>query len=140
VVYISDQIREQVITRAKERCEYCLTQQVIVISMEIDHIVPQSAGGETNLENLCYACISCNGSKLDSQTGVDPDTGSDVQLFNPRLQKWQEHFRWSTDGLHVIGITSVGRATIDRLRMNRDKIIRSRQRWVEAGWHPPDTI
>jgi len=140
VVYIPDQIREQVITRAKERCEYCQTQQVIVISMEIDHIIPQSADGETELENLCYACISCNGSKLNSQTGIEPDTGDVTQLFNPRTQSWQEHFRWSTDGIRVIGITAIGCATINRLRMNRDAIIRSRQRWVEAGWHPPDTI
>ena len=139
MTYIPDRIREQVIDRARERCEYCQTQQVIVISMEIDHIIPESAGGSTELDNLCYACISCNGSKLDSQVGVDPNTNEEVPLFNPRLQSWTEQFRWSDDGLRLVGLTSLGRATINRLRMNRDAILRSRQRWVEAGWHPPDT-
>lgn len=140
MVYIPDQIRAQVIRRAKERCEYCQTQQVIVVSMEIDHIIPQSSKGKTELENLCYACISCNGSKLHFQTGIEPDTGNEIQLFNPRTQTWQDHFRWSEDGIRILGITEIGRATINRLRMNRDAIIRARQRWVEAGWHPPDII
>lgn len=139
MAYIPDQLREQVIVRAKERCEYCQTQQVIVISMEIDHMLPQSAGGKTELENLCYACISCNGSKLNAQVGIDPDTGENVPLFNPRTQSWLEQFRWSEDGLYLIGITAIGRATINRLRMNRDTIIKSRQRWVDAGWHPPNS-
>ena len=37
----------------------------------------------------------------------------------------------------VIGLTAVGRATIVRLRMNRDVVVKSRRRWVVAGWHPP---
>lgn len=139
MAYIPERMRLQVIERARERCEYCQTQQVIVISMEIDHIIPTSAGGVTELNNLCYACISCNGSKLDSQVGLDPNTDEEVLLFNPRLQLWKEHFRWSQDGLRLIGLTPVARATISRLRMNRDAIIKSRQRWVEVGWHPPNT-
>lgn len=107
--------------------------------MEIDHIVPESAGGETEPGNLCYACISCNGSKLDFQTGIDLETSEETPLFNPRVQIWSEHFKWSNNGIRIIGLTEVGRATINRLRINRDIIIKSRQRWVEAGWHPPKT-
>ena len=81
-------LRHQVIERAKGRCEYCQTQQQIVVSMEIDHIVPESVGGETNLENLCLACIGCNGFKLGYQTSIDPETGRVVNLFNPRKQDW----------------------------------------------------
>ena len=123
--------------RALGRCEYCQTQQVIVVSMEIDHIVPESAGGETTLANLCLACIGCNGFKLDFQTGIDPETENEVRLFNPRLQNWHDHFQWSDEGLWITGLTAVGRATITRLRMNRDAVVNARRRWVEAGWHPP---
>jgi hypothetical protein len=34
---ISDNLRQQVIERARGRCEYCQTQQIIVVAMEIDH-------------------------------------------------------------------------------------------------------
>lgn len=134
---ISDNLRQQVIERARERCEYCQTQQIIVVAMEIDHIIPESAGGETNLDNLCLACVGCNGFKLDFQIGIDPDTEKEAPLFNPRTQNWHEHFKWNGDGLNIIGLTATGRATVVRLRMNRDAVVNSRRRWVEAGWHPP---
>jgi 5-methylcytosine-specific restriction endonuclease McrA len=71
---ISDNLRQQVTERALGRCEYCQTQQAIVVAMEIDHIIPESAGGETQPDNLALACIGCNGYKLDFQIGIDPDT------------------------------------------------------------------
>jgi hypothetical protein len=137
MAYISESLREEVTERARGRCEYCKTQQVIVVSMEIDHIVPESADGETILDNLCLACVGCNGFKLDFQSGLDPETGQETPLYNPRVQDWHHHFRWSDDGLRVVGLTAVGRATTARLRMNRDAVVNSRRRWVEAGWHPP---
>jgi hypothetical protein len=137
MAYLSEILRQEVIGRAHGCCEYCQTQQVIVVSMAIDHIVPQSAGGETTLDNLCLICVGCNGFKLDFQTGIDPDTGEETTLFSPRVQSWRDHFRWSDDGLEIVGLTSVGRATIVRLRMNRNAVVESRRRWVEAGWHPP---
>jgi hypothetical protein len=81
--------------------------------------------------------VGCNGFKLDFQSGIDPETEQEARLFNPRVQDWHDHFRWSDDGLRVNGLTAVGRATIARLRMNRDALVNSRRRWVEAGWHPP---
>lgn len=139
MAYLSDKLRQRVIKRANGRCEYCQTQQVIVVSMQIDHILPESAGGDSTLDNLCLACIGCNGFKLNFQQAIDPQTGQDVDLFNPRLQKWGDHFQWRDDGLEILGLTPTGRATIIRLRMNRDAVIESRRRWVEAGWHPPKT-
>lgn len=134
---ISPAFREFVIHRAKGLCEYCQTPMVIVIEMEIDHIKPESLGGETTPENSCLACISCNSHKRDSITAVGPQTGQVVPLFNPRLQIWDEHFRWSEDGTLLIGLTSIGRATIARLKINREVVVNARQRWVKAGWHPP---
>lgn len=137
MAHIPNYLREQIVERASGRCEYCQTQQVIVVSMEIDHIVPEAAGGETKLDNLCLACVGCNGFKLAFQTGIDPETNEETSLFNPRVQDWNDHFRWSEDGLRVVGLTAIGRATIMRLRMNRQGVAASRRRWVEAGWHPP---
>lgn len=105
--------------------------------MEIDHIIPISAGGSNDSENLCLTCRGCNTYKQDFQTGLDPDTNDEVELFNPRLHKWSTHFQWVEDGTIILGLTASGRATIQRLRMNRPEVVRARQRWVQAGWHPP---
>ena len=137
MAYVSRDLRERVTRRANSLCEYCKTAQAIVIEMEIDHIVPESAGGLTEELNLCLACISCNHFKHDFQTGLDPETSQTVQLFNPRTQIWNEHFAWNEQKTHVIGLTPVGRATVERMNMNRDLIVKARQRWVQAGWHPP---
>ncbi len=137
MAYISTALREQVITRAKGRCEYCQTPQNIVIDMQIDHVIPESAAGLTNGDNLCLACVGCNQYKGDHQTGIDPQTNTTVPLFNPRLQSWAEHFTWDTTGTLLIGLTDSGRATVERLKTNRLIVVQARERWVKAGWHPP---
>ena len=137
MVRITNALRQQVRERAYGLCEYCQTAQIIVVTMEIDHIVPQIAGGATELDNLCLTCRGCNSFKQDYQTSIDPDTGVEVPLFNPRSQNWNDHFQWREDGLIILGLTPTGRATIERLRMNRDGIVASRRLWVQAGWHPP---
>jgi hypothetical protein len=137
MAYLSEVLRQQVFKRAGGRCEYCQTQQVIVVSMEIDHILPESAGGSSDLENLCLACIGCNAFKQDFQNGIDPETQTEVRLFNPRRDLWAQHFRWSEDGITLIGLSPEGRATIPRLKMNRVEVCESRRLWVSTGWHPP---
>lgn len=134
---IPKKIRWQVIERAKARCEYCQTQQAIVGYMEIDHIVPVSAGGSNDIDNLSLACHVCNHSKLDAETSIDAETGEEVSLFNPRHQKWSEHFYWNEDKTMIVGLTAIGRATIIRLKMNNAEIVKARSIWVAAGWHPP---
>ncbi|MBN1430764.1 MAG: HNH endonuclease [Anaerolineae bacterium] len=134
---ISDDLRQQVIDRAVGRCEYCQAPLAIVVEMEVDHIIPQSAGGQTKIDNLCLACVGCNGFKLAFQEAEDPETGETTFLFNPRLHKWSEHFAWSEDGTTAIGLTPTGRATIARLRMNRERMVAARRLWSQAGWHPP---
>jgi hypothetical protein len=134
---VSKEQRQQVTERANGLCEYCQTAEIIVVMLEVDHIKPESAGGATHLDNLCFICRGCNSFKHDFQTAVDPDTSQSVALFNPRQDRWEDHFKWSDDGTLVIGLSPTGRATIDRLRMNRDGIVASRRLWVEAGWHPP---
>lgn len=60
-----------------------------------------------------------------------------VPLFNPRTQVWHNHFVWSDDKTHIIGITRQGRATVVALKLNNQDIVAARSLWVQAGWHPP---
>lgn len=138
MAYISKELREKVVTRVKGIFEYCQTAQTIVVEREVDHIVPESTGGLTEEHNLCLTCISCNHFKRDYRTGIDPATDQMMALFNPRTQIWREHFEWSEGWTRIIGLTPTGRATIQRLNMNRDLVIKARERWVKAGWHPPN--
>src|SRR5258708_22598911 len=98
--------------------------------MAVDHIVPVIAGGKTVLDNMCISCPGCNSFKQDFQTAVDPQNQRETALFNPRIQTWIEHFQWSENGTQIIGLTAIGRATIDRLRMNRESVVAARRLWV----------
>ena len=80
----------------------------------------------------------CNRHKSDKIEAVDPETGASHLLFNPRTQTWKEHFRWSGNGIYVIGLTPIGRATVIALHLSDDpRALKVRRRWVSAGWHPP---
>jgi len=137
--YIAKNLREEVYKRASWRCEYCQTDQGITGGqMTIDHIIPTARDGQSVLSNLCFACGWCNSFKSDKITGIDPLTGVEMPIFNPREQIWNKHFEWGSDGIFVIGRTPTGRATVDALKMNNEYIIPARRRWVSVGWHPPD--
>jgi hypothetical protein len=103
---------------------------------EIEHVLPLSAGGQTTLNNLALACPACNRYKGDRQSVLDPDTGQDIALFNPRTQRWSQHFRWSDDLTEVVGQTSSGRVTVALLHMNRPAVCRFRVALRELGLHP----
>lgn len=105
--------------------------------LEIEHILPEAVGGPTTRENLWLACTRCNDFKSDRMTGIDPDSGQQVGLFNPRSQAWTEHFAWSPDGTRIHGRTPIGRATVEALHLNNDFIVIARAFWVEAGRWPP---
>jgi len=137
-VRIPQTLRGEVAARADYRCGYCRTPQAYTaMPMHIEHIVPLAVGGSSTEDNLWLACPLCNGSKGTQTSGVDPESGAEVSLFNPRLQTWAEHFRWSADGVLIVGRTAQGRATIVALKLNNAHLMAARRRWVLAGWHPP---
>ncbi len=136
--YIPESLRNQIAETDPRRCCYCLTSEANSgIPMTHDHIKPISKGGKTTFDNVCLACRSCNEFKGDATEATDPLIGETVPLFNPRLQRWSDHFAWSVDGTTVEGLTPSGRATIIRLQMNNSVIVAARWRWTISGWHPP---
>jgi heterodisulfide reductase subunit B len=136
--YIPENLKIQIEQTDRQQCCYCLTSEANSgIPMTHDHILPRSKSGETNLQNLCLACRTCNEFKSDTTQANDPLTGETVLLFNPRLQEWAKHFAWSSDSTRVEGLTAIGRATTITLRMNNAIIVAARWRWTISGWHPP---
>ncbi len=131
-------LRQQVREHAGHRCEYGRTSEWLSgLLCEIDHIVPRSLGGPTTADNLCLACAACNGYKQASTQATDPESGGQVALFNPRQQRWHEHFVWSEDGTLIIGLTACGRATAVALRLNHPLTVAARSIWIGIGRHPP---
>jgi hypothetical protein len=135
---LSEITKDRVRQRAENRCEYCLSHQNYILGrLQIDHIQPVSRGGVNTEDNLCLACELCNQYKWTKTESLEPESGKIVPLFNPRNQKWKDHFTWNLDGIEIIGVTACGRATIDALKLNNNLAIIVRKNWVQAGWHPP---
>lgn len=131
-------LRRQLVVEAGNRCGYCLTSVAITgTPLVIDHLLPQAAGGLTRRTNLWLACHRCNQFKGAKQDAVDPVSQTRVPLFNPRRDRWPDHFTWSDDGTRIVGLTPTGRGTVIALRLNNNEVVGARRRWGEVGWHPP---
>jgi 5-methylcytosine-specific restriction endonuclease McrA len=117
---MNERVKRQIRTRAGNRGEYCQTHQndSPLAALHVEHIIPRKHGGSNGLDNLALACIDCNLHKGPNLTGIDPDTGRVMSLFNPRRDRWDDHFRWS--GVFIVGQTPMGRATVRVLCMNSD--------------------
>lgn len=102
--------RRLVFERARGRCEYCVAQA-----------------------RFSNAPFESDGTLIN-----DPVTGRAAALFNPRRQRWDEHFAWENDYLRLIGLTPTGRATIAVLRMNREQLCNLRWALRQCGKHPPE--
>lgn len=136
---VTDAMRQIVSARAQNYCEYCRSSDEFATeSFTVEHIKPRQAGGETTLENLAWSCFGCNSHKHTKTQGIDPITGQQEPIFNPRQQFWHEHFSWSSDFSEVIGKTPCGRATVKALRLNRAGVVNLRRLLFMAGLHPPE--
>jgi hypothetical protein len=99
-----------------------------------DHIIAEQHDGATTLENLAYACASCNRHKGPNIAGVDPESGALVPLFNPREAQWQDHFRF--EGPTIVGRSPLGRATVIVLNVNDPESVVLRELLMRLGEFP----
>lgn len=101
----------------------------------IDHLIALKHGGETVFENLALACQLCNRYKGADFMAFDPQSRIAVPLFNPRLHLWKEHFTLRAERIN--GLTEVGRATVELLRLNSEARLMDRRLLIEAERYPP---
>jgi len=59
---ISSFIRRQVIQRDGYHCVYC-DEDLSQAEIHLDHVVPESKGGPTTVDNLQVTCRKCNTAK-----------------------------------------------------------------------------
>jgi len=129
-----DAYRPEVARRACYRCEYCgYPEAASSTPLEVDHLVPEAKGGSTTLDNLALCCRSCKLHKHSKTEAIDPITGRIVPRFNPRTQQWPEHFALGRDTGEMLGLTPIGRATVEALMLNSAHAIATRRLLIRLG-------
>jgi 5-methylcytosine-specific restriction endonuclease McrA len=124
--YVSATLRRLVIQRAREQCEYCqFPQAASLFAFEMEHIIAEKHDGITEAENLALSCPCCNRFKGTDLSSIDPETQQLTPFFNPRLQKWSDHFQLKA-GI-IVPLTPEGRVTAKILQFNLPERILERQ-------------
>lgn len=127
------QSREFVRLRAGGICEYCRLPESCdpFQSFHLEHVIARQHGGDDGLENLCWSCSRCNYRKGTNLATIDSESGRLTPLFNPRTQKWVDHY--ALNGPVIVGLTETGRATVKLLDMNASHRVKLRRELIDAG-------
>jgi hypothetical protein len=127
--------RDLVRQRAGDRCEYCRMPQQATpfIAFHVEHIIAKQhlEDVDDDLSGLAYACDRCNAFKGPNLSSIDPETGDKVDVFNPRMNVWSDHFDFSEG--RIVGLSPIGRATARLLNMNHPRRVELRQQWLDEG-------
>lgn len=108
------------------------------MAFEVDHIIPKSLAPQLKyvVSNLVWACRRCNHEKGSHVKGCDEQSGKMRPLFNPRSERWSDHFKGTKDG-KIHGQSGTGRATAKRLAFNSEpSVLRRRERGYRESWWP----
>lgn len=129
---MDETLRQRVRESAGRTCEYCrLHEDFDAFPFQIDHIIAQKHHGPTIEANLAWSCFRCNVSKASNIAGLDTETAALTRLFDPRKDDWHVHFVWN--GPELVGLTPIGRTTIDVLNINLPERIAHRHLLIQAG-------
>ena len=133
--YISTALRQLVATRAQRLCEYCLIhEEDTFFGCEVDHIISEKHGGQTEGDNLAYACVFCNRSKGSDIGSIVQSTGLFLRFFNPRTDIWAEHF--ALDGVTIVALSDMGAVTTRILDLNNGARLLERRTLQTVGRYP----
>ncbi len=133
--HIPAALRRVVLSRAKGMCEYCLiSDEDTFFGGQIDHVISEKHGGPTTEENLAYACTLCNRAKGSDVGSIDWATGEFVRLFNPRADRWTDHF--ALMGGRIDAISPIGEMTVRVLALNDFRRIEERELLRSLGRYP----
>ncbi|HEU4410866.1 MAG TPA: HNH endonuclease signature motif containing protein [Polyangiaceae bacterium] len=122
---VSAEVRAAVRGAFGGRCGDCgVSESFVGGELEIDHVRPQAAGGSDDIENLVYACTTCNRFKGDyAPAGNAPPS---LRLLHPGRDDVEAHIAEASNG-RLVGITPRGWFHIQRLHLNRAQLIELRR-------------
>ncbi|MBY0227665.1 MAG: HNH endonuclease [Gemmataceae bacterium] len=135
VTHIPAELRRLMVARAEGLCEYCLIAvEDTFLGTAADHIISEKHGGPTAEENLAQACAACNNAKGSDVGSIDWATRQFHRFFNPRTDRWADHFRLG-DGI-IEGVSPIGSVTARLLRFNDAARVLERRALGAAGRYP----
>lgn len=135
VTYIPADLRSLVLARAEALCEYCLiAEDDTFFGCEIDHVISEKHGGETDADNLALACVFCNQAKGSDVGSLHWETKAFVRFFNPRTDHWSDHFELIDSRIQPA--TSIGEVTARILPFNNGERILERRTLQRLGRNP----
>ncbi|MBC7776983.1 MAG: HNH endonuclease [Phycisphaerae bacterium] len=131
---IPNQIRVQVMARANYRCEYCQLPAIdYLLRLHVDHIRSLKHEGSSSIENLACCCPDCNANKGTDQGTFLNGPGSFTRFFNPRIDRWSDHFEAFEGALYPK--TPIAEATIKILQLNDpDRVIIRQELAIDGRW------
>jgi hypothetical protein len=133
--YLSEGLRQLVIARAENLCEYCLIDiDDTFFGGEVDHIISVKHSGVTEIDNLAYTCQPCNRNKGSDVGSIIPQSGQFVRFFNPRTDHWSDHFE--LNGAIITPLSEIGEVTVKIFRFNDSDRLEERQGLIELDAYP----
>ncbi len=122
---VNSETRRIVASRANFVCEYCLiAEEDAYFKFQVEHIISRKHSGSSELENLALACVFCNRYKGSDIASLTPETNKLIRFYNPRVDRWNEHFR--LNGVVIEPLMDIGEATVRILQVNHDDQILER--------------
>jgi hypothetical protein len=100
------------------------------LGCQVDHVVSEKHGGATEADNLAFSCALCNRAK-GTDLGSRTVAGEFVRFFNPRADRWEDHFH--LQGSMFAPKTAIGEVTIKILQLNATERIMERDLLMRIG-------
>lgn len=106
--YISNKLKALVMIRDNSTCQMCgKTVKHDHIRVQIDHIVPRSWGGKTELENLQVLCSDCNEGKKNFVESENPDLMKEISAATSTKERLRLYFEYYKDKPIEVGKLAV---------------------------------
>ena len=135
--YVRTDLRQLVEARAHHLCEYCLIHEDdTYLGCQVDHIISEKHGGTTEADNLAYACTFCNRSKGTDIGSKALSTGQFTRFFNPRTDRWGDHFE--LNGALIEARSPIAETTAAILRFNHPDRVLERESLRDIESYPPE--
>lgn len=133
--YVPVALRRLVRGRADSLCEYCLIHEDdAFFGCEVDHIISEKHAGQTEADNLSYACAFCNRAKGSDIGSLAFASGTFTRFFNPRTDAWAGHF--SLDEVRISPLSDIGDVTVRILDFNSPDRLLEREALRVIGRYP----
>ena len=134
--WITAELRQIIADRANQLCEYCrIAEADTFYGCQVDHIISLKHGGSSDRANLAFACALCNRAK-GSDVGSISTTGEFTRFFNPRTDRWSEHF--FLEGATIRSLTPIGEVTVRIFGFNESTRLHERGEMIRFGTYPDE--